>query len=86
MPHPHDEAWEQQIRLRVAADVILQATGDYWRRRAAAFDSARPRPGDRPGRATSATLAARDTRLAATAQACRAAAAFAAYCATGDLP
>lgn len=67
----------EHFRRRVLQDALNEATAAYWHRRAAAFDAARPRPGDFHGRATRAQLAAADTRLAAQAAACRRAAALA---------
>ena len=60
-----------QFTRRVIEDAMLQATAAYWRRRAADFEWARPRPGDFTGAASADELAARDRRLAETAEACR---------------
>lgn len=46
------------------------ATALYWRRRAAVFEEARPRPDDFHGRATRSELSARWRRLDAIARAC----------------
>ncbi len=68
---PHVE----HFRARILQDVLAEATTHYWLRRAAMFEAARPRPSDFLGRASATEYAARDKRLAATAQACRARAA-----------
>lgn len=69
--------------LRVVQDALAEGTAAYWLRRAAMLDAARPRPGDFRGRSNVDDLAARDARLAAAADACRAAAALAQR---GDYP
>lgn len=53
-------------------DAWAAATARYWRRRGAAFEAARPRPGDFHGRATRDELNARWVRLTAIAKACHA--------------
>lgn len=65
------------ILSRAIEDALSEATPGYWRRRAAALEAARPRPGDFPGRASEAELAERDRRLADAASACRRAAVLA---------
>lgn len=57
---------------RVVQDAMTAGTAIYWRRRAATFDWARPRPGDYAGHSTAADQRARDERLAALAASCRA--------------
>lgn len=59
------------FRLRVAQDALIDGLEATWRRRAAAWEWARPRPDDYAGRATPADLRARDRRCADIAQACR---------------
>lgn len=71
------QGYHQSFRRRVVQDAIADAMATQWRRRAATFEWARPRPGDWPGRATAADLKAQDARLAAIAAACRARAAVA---------
>ena len=56
---------------RVLQDCITEASAAYWKRRAMAFDAARPRPGDFHGRATPAELAERDERCRQAAEFCR---------------
>jgi hypothetical protein len=58
-------------RARCLQEALSEATSHYWRRRAATFEAARPRPGDYSGRATPERLAERDATLAAIAHACR---------------
>lgn len=60
-----------RIAERLLEDVLTSVAPEYWRRRAAILEDARPRPGDFNGRATRADLAARDARLAADAERCR---------------
>lgn len=60
-----------QIRARLLQDALAQATAQFWRRRAADFENARPRRGEFHGRATTEELNARDARCAALAEACR---------------
>lgn len=68
----HDlEPYVQHCRARFLQDMLTEATSAYWTRRAEAFDAARSRPGDYPGRTTAEQRAARDRRLATVAQACR---------------
>lgn len=59
-----------QMQRRVIQDALTEATGDYWRRRAAQFQAARPQPTDRPGRPGSGPPEGRDAELSAVAQAC----------------
>lgn len=61
----------QRAQERSILDQLGQATGAHWRRRAAALEWARPRPGDYRGQATAADIEARDQRLADAAAACR---------------
>lgn len=62
------------FRRRVVQDALAEATRDYWLRRAADFEAARPTRLDYAGRATAADLAEADRRCRETARACRAAA------------
>lgn len=62
--------------LRMLQDALLDGDVRYWQRRAEDFEWARPRPGEWRGQATEAERAERDQRLAETAEACRAKAAF----------
>lgn len=55
---------------RLLRDAHNDATAVYWRRRAAMFEWARPRPGEFHGQATRAELDAADARCQAAAQAC----------------
>jgi hypothetical protein len=64
-------SYVDHFRARVLQDALAEATAMYWRRRAETFAAARPRAGDFQGTSTDEQLAARDRRLAATAQACR---------------
>lgn len=67
----------EHFRARVLQDALNEATAAYWHRRADAFDQARSRPGDHPGRAAPADPAARDRELDTIARACRTRAALA---------
>lgn len=69
----------ESFGARVIQDALSEATASYWRRRAAVFETARPKVGDFPGWAARADLRARDERLATTALACRQRAAVALY-------
>lgn len=60
---------------RVVQDAITAATATYWRRRAATFDWARPRPGDYLGTAGQERAVELDARLVASRDACLARAA-----------
>lgn len=60
-----------RYRVRWLEQLITEASADYWERRAATFDAARPRPTDYHGRATPADLARQDQRCRDTAAACR---------------
>nr|NLI50742.1 hypothetical protein [Propionibacterium sp.] len=63
----------EHFACRVLADVLSEATADYWQARAQRFLDARHRPGiDFAGRASQADLESRARRLEATAAACRA--------------
>jgi len=59
------------FRARLLMDCLLQATAQYWLRRAQDFENALPRPGDHPGRATPQERAQRTARNAQTALNCR---------------
>lgn len=61
----------EHFRARVLQDALYEATAYYWRRRAEAFEAARPRASDWPGRATPEQLAEADRRCATAALACR---------------
>lgn len=57
----------EHFRARVLMDCLLQATSEYWLRRAEDFEAALPRVGDYPGRATPeerAQCMARNAQLA----------------------
>lgn len=71
-----DEHSFARIGYAVLLDVYQQASADYWRRRAAQFEAARPRRGDFTGQATLEDLRERWDRLTDTAAACRARADF----------
>lgn len=66
------DARDNQVRLRIAQDVMVTATAAYWERRAAVYEWARPRPTDYLGRSTPTDQQARDQRLARMAADCRA--------------
>ena len=68
------EAVAERIAVRMIEDAVADALPDYWTRRAAEFEAARPRRGDYFGRSTRADRIAQDARCAATAEACRQAA------------
>jgi hypothetical protein len=72
MTYPGDLA----IAYRALTDAWLEATSDYWRRRAAELEAARPRRGDFPGRASVDDVRACWDRLTEAATACRARAAL----------
>lgn len=57
---------------RLLADAINTATAAYWKRRAAAFEAAKPRLTDYRGHATDADLRAAWRRCDDAARACRA--------------
>lgn len=80
---PFDAERLTRFAARVILDALAEGSADYWRRRAEAFDAARPRLGDFTGRATADDLLALDARMIARARACRAAAELARR---GDLP
>lgn len=61
-----------QFTKRIIIDALNEATAAYWQHRAEQFEAACWRPGDYTGTATRDELSARDERLRATAQACRA--------------
>ncbi len=64
--------YAELLRRRAVQQAILDVQAWQWRRRADAFEHARPRIGDFTGRASAQQLAAADARCAATARACRA--------------
>ena len=59
------------FRQRVLQDALAEAISTYWQRRAASFDAAMPRPGDRTGRATAEQIEQLRLRVSAIALACR---------------
>ena len=61
----------ENFQRRLIQDACQEARADYWDRRAEEFERARPKPGDRTGRATPEQIAEQDRRTAATAEACR---------------
>lgn len=61
----------EHFRARVLMDCLLQATSEYWLRRAEDFEAALPRPGDYPGQATPEERTQRMARNAQTAINCR---------------
>lgn len=61
----------EHFKARVLQDALCSATAGFWRKRAADFEAARPKPGEYHGRATGAELDAREARCAAIALACR---------------
>lgn len=63
------------FQRRIVQDAITEATALYWLDRAATFEWARPRPGDRLGEAGAKGAAEVDARCKAAADACRARAA-----------
>lgn len=60
-----------RYRVRFLAQLLSEATADYWERRAETFEAARPRAGDYTGRATADQLDEVDKRCAQAAEACR---------------
>ena len=62
---------EELIRASVVADVWRSGEGMFWRRRAAAFEWAKPRPDDFHGQATREDLSAAWRRCHDVAEACR---------------
>lgn len=62
---------EVGFRARVLQDCLTAALPAVWERRAAAWEDARPRPGDYNGRASVDELVDRDRRCRAIAEACR---------------
>lgn len=58
------------FRARVLQDALSEATAAYWRRRAATFLWAAPRPGDFTGQASADELAEQAEGCQATAEAC----------------
>lgn len=63
---------EADFQSRVLQDCLSAALPTVWERRAAAWEAARPRPGDYNGQATRDDLVDRDERCWQTAEACRA--------------
>lgn len=61
----------EHFQRRVLEDALTHATAQFWRRRAADFEAARPKRGEFHGRATREELDEADARCAAVAQACR---------------
>lgn len=61
----------ENFQRRLIQDACQEARADYWERLAEYFDWARPKPGDRTGRATPEQIAEQDRRMAAMAEACR---------------
>ena len=61
---------QEAVRRRAVQQAILHAEAAYWRRRAADFEWARPRPDDFNGQATPEELAEADRRCCATRDAC----------------
>lgn len=64
-------AYIEQFQRRLVADAMQEATAAYWRRRAAAFDAATPRPEDFRGQASPQEIKEQQARLRALAEACR---------------
>lgn len=71
-----DDAHVRQFRIRVLQEAITQSMADFWDRRAATFEAARPRTGDYLGKSTPAQRTELDESLRARAEACRARAAL----------
>lgn len=61
----------EHFRKRVVQDALTEAMADYWNRRAAVMEWARPRPDEFHGEATTEQLREQWYRLTATAEACR---------------
>ncbi len=61
----------ENFQRRLIQDACQEARADYWERRAEYFEWARPKPGDRTGRATPEQIAEQDRRMASVAVACR---------------
>lgn len=62
----------EQFERRLLQDALTSATQSYWIRRAQAFEDAKPRSDDYPGRATQDDLRDQWRRLDGMAKACRA--------------
>jgi hypothetical protein len=62
---------EQQIRLRIAQDVLLEASAEYLEHRAAMFEWAMSYDGDHPGLMSPNDRRGRDDELAGIARALR---------------
>lgn len=67
-----DEGYLFHFRKRLMQDALTGAVAAYWRRRAAVFEAAKPRPTDYTGQATQAELRDQWRRLDSLAKACRA--------------
>jgi hypothetical protein len=65
------EERDEQIRVRIAQDIMQRGMVAYWLARAETFEAARPRPGDWMGNLSPAAVADQDKRLADLAQLCR---------------
>lgn len=75
----------EHFQRRVIQDALCEATGSYWRRRAAVLEASRPRHGDYHGDATREALWTRYDRLTEEAAACRAAAQVAMFADVDEL-
>jgi hypothetical protein len=62
---------DEQMRRRAIQQAVLMASAWSWRRRAATFEWARPRPKDFNGGATAEELTEADRRCREVAEACR---------------
>ncbi len=65
------DQYVESCRRRIVQEILAEAEGIYWMRRAEQFEAARPKAGDYRGRASDDDLRARDVRLAEIAEACR---------------
>lgn len=65
-------AYLDQFAADVLADALSAASSDYWRRRAEAWETAKPKPGDYLGRCTREDLSRAWRRCDERARACRA--------------
>lgn len=61
---------DDHFRARVTQDAFNDASATYWRRRAATFEAARPRPGDWIGMDGPDAYAALDRRICQTRDIC----------------
>lgn len=66
------DGFVDNFNARVLQDAWVEGNRLFWLRRAEAFGTALPRPGDFPGRATEAEREERAARVRAAAAACRA--------------